>query len=59
MKKFNKIMAIIEYVLVAANGVWSVFSLIDGKIELCVAQLFTSLIALAAAIYFTLEAKDG
>lgn len=59
MKKFNKIMAIIEYVLVAANGVWSVFSLIDGKIEIGVAQIFTSLIALTAAIYFTLEAKDG
>lgn len=59
MKKFNKIMAIIEYVLVAANGVWSVFSLIDGKIEIGVAQIFTSLIALTAAIYFMLEAKDG
>lgn len=58
MKKFNKIMAIIEYVLVAANGVWSVFSLIDGKIEIGVAQIFTSLIALTTAIYFTLEAKD-
>lgn len=58
MKKFNKIMAIIEYVLVAANGVWSVFSLMNGKIELGVAQILTSLIALAAAIYFTLEAKD-
>ena len=58
MKKFNKIMAIIEYVLVAANGVWSVFSLMNGKIELGVAQIFVSLIALAVAIYFTLEEKD-
>ena len=57
MKNFNKIMAIIEYVLVAANGVWSVFSLMNGKIELGVAQIFTSLVALTAAIYFTLEAK--
>ena len=57
MKKFNKIMAIIEYVLVAVNGVWSVFSLMNGKIELGVAQIFTSLISLAVAIYFTLEAK--
>ena len=32
MKNFNKIMAIIEYVLVAANGVWSVFSLMSGNI---------------------------
>ena len=59
MKKYNIIMAIIEYVLVAVNGVWSVFSLMNGKIELGVAQIFTSLIALAVAIYFTLEAKDG
>ena len=59
MKKFNKIMAIIEYVLVAVNGVWSVFSLMSGKIELGVAQIFVSLIALAVASYFTLEAKDG
>ena len=59
MKKFNKIMAIIEYVLVAVNGVCSVFSLMSGKIELGVAQIFVSLIALAVAIYFTLEAKDG
>lgn len=59
MKKFNKIMAIIEYVLVAVNGVWSVFSLTHGKIEFGVAQIFTSLIALTVAIYYTLEAKDG
>ena len=59
MKKFNKIMAIIEYVLVAVNGIWSIFSLMNGKIELGVAQIFISLIALAVAIYFTLEAKDG
>ena len=59
MNKYNKIMAIIEYVLVAVNGVWSVFSLMNGKIELGVAQIFTSLIALTAAIYFTLKAKDG
>lgn len=59
MKKYNIIMAIIEYVLVAVNGVWSVFSLMNGKIELGVAQIFTSLIALACAIYFTLVAKDG
>ena len=59
MKKFNKTVAIIEYVLVAVNGVWSVFSLMNGKIELGVAQIFTSLIALAVAIYLTLEAKDG
>lgn len=59
MKKFNKIMAIIEYVLVAVNGIWSIFSLINGKLELGVAQIFTSLIALTVAIYFTLEAKDG
>ena len=59
MKNFNKIMAIFEYVLVAVNGVWSVFSLMNGKIELGVAQIFTSLIALAVAIYLTLEAKDG
>lgn len=59
MTKFNKIMAIIEYVLVAVNGVWSVFSLMNGKIELGVAQIFTSLIALTVAIYYTLEAKDG
>ena len=58
MKNFNKIMAIIEYVLVAANGVWSVFSLMNGKNELGVVQILASLIALAAAIYFTLEAKD-
>ena len=58
MKKFNKIMAIIEYVLVAVNGIWSVFNLMNGKIELGVAQIFVSLIALAVAIYFTLEAKD-
>ena len=58
MKKFNKIMAIIEYVLLAVNGVWSVFSLMNGKIELGVAQIFTSSIALTAAIYFMLEAKD-
>ena len=58
MKKFNKIMAIIEYVLVVANGVWSVFSLMNGKIELGVAQIFISLIALNVAIYYTLEAKD-
>lgn len=59
MKNFNKIMAIIEYVLVAVNGVWSVFSLMNGKIELGVAQIFISLIALIVAIYYTLEAKDG
>ena len=59
MKNFTKIMAIIEYVLVAVNGVCSVFSLMSGKIELGVAQIFVSLIALAVAIYFTLEAKDG
>ena len=58
MKKFNKIMAIIEYVLFAVDGVWSVFSLMNGKIELGVAQIFISLIALTTAIYFTLEAKD-
>ena len=58
MKNFNKIMAIIEYVLVAVTGVWSVFNLMNGKIELGVAQIFTSLIALTAAIYFPLEAKD-
>lgn len=58
MKKFNKIMAIIEYVLVAVDGVWSVFSLMNGKIELGVTQIFISLIALTTAIYFTLEAKD-
>ena len=58
MKNFNKIMAIIEYVLVAVNGVWSVFSLMNGKIELGVAQIFISLIALNVAIYYTLEAKD-
>lgn len=58
MKKFNKVMAIIEYVLVAVNGVWSVFSLMNDKIELGVAQIFTSLIALTAAIYFTLEANN-
>lgn len=59
MKKFNKIMAIIEYIIVAVDGVWSVFSLINGKIELGVAQIFISLIALIVAIYYTLEAKDG
>ena len=59
MKKFNKIMAIIEYVIFAVNGVYSVFILMNGKIELGVAQIFISLIALAVAIYFTLEAKDG
>lgn len=58
MKKFNKVMAIIEYVLVAGNGVWSIFGFMNGKIELGVAQIFTSLIALTAAIYFALEAKD-
>ena len=58
MKKYNIIMAIIEYVLVAVNGVWSVFSLMNGKIELGVAQIFISLIALNVAIYYTLEAKD-
>lgn len=58
MKKYNIIMAIIEYVLVAVNGIWSIFSLMNGKIELGVAQIFISLIALAVAIYFTLEAKD-
>ena len=57
MKRFNKIIAIIEYVLVAVNGAWSVFSIMNGKIELGVAQIFTSLISLAVAIYFTLEAK--
>lgn len=59
MNKFKKIMAIIEYVLVAVNGVLSVFNLMNGKIEFGVAQIFTSLIALTASIYFTLEAKDG
>lgn len=61
MKKFNKvmaIMAIIEYVLAAVNGAWSVFNLMNGKIELGVAQIFVALIALAVAIYYTLEAKD-
>ena len=58
MKNFNKIMAIIEYVLFAVDGVWSVFSLMNGKIELGVLQMFISLIALTTAIYFTLEAKD-
>ena len=59
MKKFNKIMAIIEYLLVAVNGVWSVFSIMNGKIELGVVQIFTALIALVVAIYYTFEAKDG
>jgi O-acetyl-ADP-ribose deacetylase (regulator of RNase III) len=31
----------------------------NGKLELGVAQIFISLIALTVAIYFTLEAKDG
>jgi hypothetical protein len=58
MKKFNTIFAIIEYVLVTINAVWSVFSLMNGKIGLGVAQIFISLIALTAAIYFTLKANN-
>ena len=59
MKKINKIIATIEYILVAVNGVWSVFSLVNGKIELGAVQIFNSLTSLVIAIYFTLEAKDG
>lgn len=59
MKKFNKCIAIIEYVLFVVNGVWSVFSFMNDKIEIGVYQMFFSLIALTTAIYFTLEAKNG
>ena len=59
MKKINKIIAIIESVSVAANGVWLVYSLMNGKIELGAVQIFNSLTSLIIAIYFTLEAKDG
>ena len=60
MKKFNKCIAIIEYVLFMVNGVWSVFSIMNGKIEIGVYQMFISLIAFTTAIYFTLEVKkDG